>query len=123
MPQLHIKISDELNKRINALAAAEGKSKAEIVRTILYKHTAEGAAEDSLDVVTETVRKVIRAELQRSEDRLAKIGVKNTLAAATSMFLNLAALDGSAKNSTEWYQAARKKAVSFLRSNEEINTQ
>lgn len=119
MPQLHIRVSDELNRKINALAAAEGTSKAEVIRRILYQHTAENAAEESLDVVAETVRRVIRAELKRSEDRLAKIGVKNTLAAATSMFLNLAALDGSGKNSAEWYKAARKKAVSYLRSSDD----
>jgi predicted DNA-binding protein len=121
LPQLHIRVSDELNRRINALAAAEGTSKAEIIRRILYQHTAENAAEESLDVVAETIRQVIRAELKRVEDRLAKIGVKNTLAAATSMFLNLAALDTTGKNSAEWYQAARKKAVSYLRFSEDLD--
>lgn len=118
MPQLHVRVSDELNRRINALAAAEGTSKAEVIRKILYQHTAENAAEESLDVVAETVRRVIRAELKPVEDRLAKISVKNTIAAATSMFLNMAALDSSGQNSSEWYKTARKKAVSYLRSSD-----
>ena len=118
MPQLHVRVSDELNRRINALAAAEGTSKAEVIRKILYQHTAENAAEESLDVVAETVRRVIRAELKPVEDRLAKISVKNTIAAATSMFLNMAALDSSGHNSSEWYKTARKKAVSYLRSSD-----
>lgn len=118
-PELRIYISHELDKQLRALAEADGRHRATIVREILQNHVAKNNAVDGLDVVAETVRRVIRAELKRSEDRLAKIGVKNTLAAATSMFLNLAALDGSGKNSAEWYKAARKKAVSYLRSSDD----
>lgn len=117
-PEARAVISHDLDRQLRALEEAEGRHRADIVREALQKHVANINAVDGLDVVAETVRRVIRAELKPVEDRLAKISVKNTLAAATSMFLNMAALDSSGHNSTEWYKTARKKAVSYLRSSD-----
>ncbi|WP_227766344.1 hypothetical protein [Zhaonella formicivorans] len=119
MPQIHLKISESLNKKITALASAEQKSKSEVVRNILEHYTAENAAENSLDLVSETIRKVIKSELRRTEDRLAKIAAKNTIAAATAMYLNTLAIEDCGKrNAIEFYKEARKKAVAFLQSDE-----
>lgn len=123
MPEIHLRLPPELDNRITVLASAQRKSKSEVIRNILHKATCENAAEDSLDLISETIRLVIRSELRRTEDRLAKIAAKNTIAAATSMYLNTIVIEDLGKrNAIEFYKVARKKAVAFLQSDDKENS-
>lgn len=111
-----IRFRKDTYEKLQILAQQRGEAVAVVVRRIVEQTVANEVAVGVVDVITSVLRKTIRAELKPTEDRLAKLAAKAATAAATSMYLNTQALRDLGKHDAlELYQAARKKAVAYLR--------
>ena len=117
--EIRVLIDNELDIALKAQATRRKESVAEIVRRLLKESLAKEIAEDSTYIISTTIRKTIRSELKLTENRIAKLVAKTSIAAATSMFLNYAVIKegnlGLKINSKELYEQARIKAVAYLR--------
>jgi predicted DNA-binding protein len=111
-----IRFKKDTYQKLQILAQQRGEAVAVVVRRMIEEFVANEMAVAAVDVVAATLRKTIRSELKLTEDRLAKLAAKAATAAATSMYLNTQALKDLGKyDALELYQAARKKAVAYLR--------
>lgn len=111
-----IRFKKDTYQKLLILAQQRGEAVAVVVRRIIEDVVANEMAVAAVDVVAATLRKTIRSELKLTEDRLAKLAAKAATAAATSMYLNTQALKDLGKHDAlDLYQAARKKAVAYLR--------
>lgn len=109
---LHLGIDNDLDAKLRAEAKRKGLSVAVLVRDILKQALAEEAAFEGRDALDAAIRRAIKKDV----DRLAKLINKAGHAAATSMFLNVQALEDLGKHdAVNLYQKARKKATDYLR--------
>ncbi|MBS3976621.1 MAG: toxin-antitoxin system HicB family antitoxin [Syntrophomonadaceae bacterium] len=107
-----IRLTDDLHKRLQAAATRRGHSVATLIRDILDQALTEGAAVDGREVLDKAIRRAIKPDIER----LATLLAKSTIAGATSMYLNMQAIEDLGKtDATEMYQTARKKAVAYMR--------
>jgi predicted DNA-binding protein len=111
-----IRFKKDTYEKLQILSQQRGEPVAVVVRRMVEEFVANEMAVAAVDVVATMLRKTIRSELKLTEDRLAKLAAKAATAAATSMYLNTQALRDLGKHDAlELYQAARKKAVAYLR--------
>lgn len=118
MKEVHWRLEDELYGMLKAEAVKRDDSMNEVARRLLRKALAGESANDAMDEVAAVLTKVIRRELKPTEERLAKINAKTSIAAATSMYLNyfvIGYLKGLPTTPKEIWEEARKKALAFLR--------
>ena len=116
MREIHLRLDDELEKKLKALAASRGEPMAVVIRNLLNEALSAESAVTSLNVIVSAVRNVIRRELKPLEERLAKINAKTSIAAATAMYMLVQVLDDlGVRNTVEIYEKARAKAVAFLK--------
>jgi len=116
----HCFFDSELDKLISAEANATGKSYAQVVRELCRDQLTNKNAEQGIDIIRSTLRTVLRDVIKPMEERLAKIEAKTAIAAATSMYLHVQMLEDIGRtDAIDMYNAARKKAVSYLRSPDE----
>lgn len=116
--EIHLRIDDELFGMIKAEAAKRDESNSEVARRLLRKALASESANEALDEIAAILSKVIRRELKPTEERLAKLNAKTSIAAATSMFLNylvVSEFKNLPKSPKEIYEEARKKAVAYIK--------
>lgn len=115
---IHVRVSEDINLKLKSIAEEKEITVTELIRIILRDYISNESAENGIDKVTETIRRVIRSELQPVENRMAKLSAKGAVAAATSMYLNVQALnDMGLSDPVEKYEKSRKKAVAYLRMN------
>lgn len=114
---LRFGVDPELKRLL--LACKELNSESHVTETsrrLLRKAALAEIAENSLDAITPVIRRVMKEELKVTENRLASITAKTSIAAATSMYLNYQVLGlVGIENPKALYEAARKKAVGFTR--------
>lgn len=109
---LQIRVTEEMNRQLQAEAAKRGIPVADFVRNLLAQALSEAAAREGLGAVVAAVRQAIRP----TENRLAAMLQKAVIAAATSMYLNTQVIaDAGREDAVDLYHAARKKAAQFLR--------
>jgi predicted DNA-binding protein len=114
--EIHLRIDDELERKLKALAAGRGEPMAVVIRNLLNDSLSAESAVTSLNVIVSAVRNVIRKELKPLEERLAKINAKTSIASATSMYLLVQVLDDlGVRNAVDIYEKARIKAIAFLK--------
>ena len=120
--QLYVNINKQLNSQLKAQAKKRNISKSELVREYLWKCIAEENAIDGMDKITDSVRNVIRAELKRSENRLADLVAKDVITSATTQELVLDMIKLRIPDKEEArlfangrYQRGRKMAVAYIR--------
>ncbi|MBO8129274.1 MAG: hypothetical protein H0Z39_08775 [Peptococcaceae bacterium] len=120
MKEIHLRVEDDLHKQLKAFAKQRGEPMAVVVRRLLRSALANQAAVDAVDVVSVAVRKVIRAELKPTENRMAKLAAKAAIAAATAMYLNTQTIEDLGKrDALDLYRRARVKAVAYLRASDD----
>ena len=120
MKSLSIRLDDDLYNSLSTIATQRKEKMAVVIRRILAQYTAEESAANGRDVIFSAVRSSMREVLKPVEDRLAKLSAKATMAAATSMFLNVQCIADLGKNNAkELYNDARGKAAAYLRGKEE----
>jgi hypothetical protein len=120
---LHIRVDKETLDKLTILAGSRKEPLASTVRRILIAGLNTEMAEQSLGIVTASIRKVIRAELKSTENRLASLGAKATIAAGTSEHMLTTLFERSLSGDTSEKQRqakaihaeARKRAVSGLK--------
>ena len=116
MREIHLRLDDELEKKLKALAASRGEPMAVVIRNLLNETLSAESAVTSLNVIVSAVRNVIRRELKPLEERLAKINAKTSISSATAMYMLVQVLnDLGVQNAVEIYEKARVKAVAFLK--------
>jgi hypothetical protein len=123
MIDLHIKLGKTTMDKVITLAGIRRETASSVIRQILATGLNTEIAEQSLETVTAAVRKVIRAELKSTENRLAALGAKASISAGTSehMLTTLFERSISGDISEKRRQAkaihdeARKSAVSGLK--------
>ncbi|WP_422445371.1 hypothetical protein [Thermoanaerobacterium sp. DL9XJH110] len=109
-------LDDNLYNSLSTIAAQRKEKMAVVIRRILTQYVAEENAANGRDVICSAVRSSMRDVLKPVEDRLAKLATKATIAAATSMFLNVQCIaDLGKNNAVELYNDARSKAVAYIR--------
>ncbi|SFR11683.1 ribbon-helix-helix protein, CopG family [Desulfoscipio geothermicus] len=118
--ELRVMIDEELDSLLKALAARRGETVSEVVRRLLKTSLGNEAAVDGVDVVAAALTKVIRRELKPVEDRMAKLTAKSAIAGATGLYLNYFVIQQAlgpklTKSAKEVYEAARVKAVAYLK--------
>lgn len=120
MKQLKVYLPDDVSEALYTLASQREETVSAVARRLLTQSIAEESAANGKDVITSAVRSSMRDVMKPFEDRLAKISAKAAIAAATAMFLNTQCIaDLGKNNAVELYQAARKKAVAYLREKDE----
>jgi len=112
---INIRVDEELDAMITALAVRRGETKAEVCRRLLRRAAEEEYAEDSLDPVLIAVRKAMADTLKPVEERLAKINAKSAIAAATAMYMALQVYHEMGKDGRALYEEAWKRAVAFVK--------
>lgn len=112
---VRFRIDEETAREIEAIAVRRGETKAEAIRYLLRKAIALENAEEGADELLLTVRKAMGEVLKPVEERLAKINAKTAIAAATALFANLEVFGQFGKDARALHEAARKKAVAFVR--------
>ncbi|MGD0622885.1 MAG: hypothetical protein ABSA82_10565 [Thermacetogeniaceae bacterium] len=120
---LHIRVDKDILDKIITLAGTRRETAAAVIRRTLAAGLNAEIAESSLETITSAIRKAIRAELKSTENRLAALGAKASIAAGTSehMLTTLFERSISGDISEKRRQAkaihdeARKNAVSGLK--------
>lgn len=115
-----LRLDEETDIMITALAEKRKESKQEVMRSILRRGAqAELIEEFAADEMLHLVRKAIVETTKPIEERLAKINAKSAISSATAMYMNLETLGSIGKLSvqdlTELYKRAREKAVGFVK--------
>ncbi|MCP1312100.1 ribbon-helix-helix domain-containing protein [Paenibacillus tyrfis] len=112
---MRIRLEKDLDDQLSALAIRRGESKAELCRRLLRQAVAQETAKDGIDPILVAVRQAMADVLKPAEERLAKINAKTAIAAATGMYMNMQVYEEFGKDSKALYEAARKKAVAFVK--------
>jgi negative regulator of replication initiation len=112
---IRIRIDEELDSMISAIAVRRGETKAEVIRRLLRKGVEEENAKDSIDPVAIAVRKAMADVLRPVEERLAKINAKSAIAAATVQYMTMQLYHDMGKDAMALYEEARKRAVAFVK--------
>ncbi|MCG0278982.1 MAG: hypothetical protein L5656_10755 [Thermanaeromonas sp.] len=113
---VYLRMDEDLLNALKALAARRKEPMAVVVRNLLSRALAEENAVEGKDVITDAVRRAMRDVLKPVEERMAKLASKAARAAATSMYLNTEVIGELGKhNVLQIYEMARKKAVAYLR--------
>lgn len=120
-----VRLDMETFNALQLLAQQRGEHVAVITRRVIEDYLASKSAVDGVDVISVALRKVIRAELKPTEERLAKINAKTAIGALTSMYLNYFVIKEGKFNMglspKELYEEARVKAVADLRQRDQDN--
>ena len=121
MNPMRIRLDEDLDNQLNALAILRKEPKAELCRRLLQKAVAQELAQDSLDPILFAVRQALGDVLKPTEERLAKINAKTAIAAATTMYMNQQVFEDLGKNGRALHEAARKRAAGFVKtSNDQL---
>jgi hypothetical protein len=121
---MRIRLDDELDEQLTALASMRGEAKAELCRRLLQKAVAQELAETAIDPILLAVRHAMADVLKPVEERLAKINAKTAIASATTMYMNQQVFEDLGKNGRALHEAARKQAVAFVKtSNDQLTDQ
>lgn len=112
---ISIRIDDELDNMISAVAVRRGEKKADVIRRLLQKGVEEDYAQDSIDPVALAVRKAMTDVLKPVEERMAKINAKAAIASATAMYMAMQIYFEMGKDARALYEEARKRAVAFVK--------
>ena len=123
MIDLHIKLDKAIVDKINTLAGIRNATAASIIRQILSTGLDTEIAEQSLEAITSVIRKVIRSELKGTENRLASLGAKTSIAAGTSEHMLTVLFERSIsgevsekqRQAKTIHEDARRKAVISLK--------
>lgn len=120
--EIRFYVDEELHAALFALAERRGEAVADICRRTLRETVKKETAKDSLSVIDSTVREAMEDVLRPVEERLARINAKTAIAAATAMYTNIEVLGGHmGKDALAIYEAARKKAVGYVKTpNEQL---
>ncbi|MGD0855705.1 MAG: hypothetical protein ABSA18_07845 [Dehalococcoidia bacterium] len=120
---VNVRLPKVLYDQIKSLAASREESIAESIRRLLEQGASTEIIAQELDTITTAIRKTIRAELKSTENRLAALGAKATIAAGTSEYMLTTlferSISGDASEKQRQAKAihedARRKAVIGLR--------
>lgn len=114
---MRFEVDEELFNTINAICTLKDeKSLADTCRRILKEAVGKELLESGIDSLTPILRRVIKEEFKLSENRLAKINAKAAIGSATAMYMTYQALrDLGTKDMPAIYEAARTKAVNFVK--------
>lgn len=116
--EVRVGVDEELHAKLIALASRRKESLSDIVRPLLEQMVSEKAAEDSLDVINDSVRKAVTSAMKPIENRLAAMTAKATIASATDMYTSHYVLMSQGKDPQQIraiQEESRKKAVSYLK--------
>lgn len=112
---MRIRLDKELDDQLNALAVRRGESKAELCRKLLRQAVAQESAQDAIDPLLVAIRQAMGDVMKPHVERLAKINAKTAVSAATSMYMNTQVYEEFGKDARTLYEAARKRAVAFVK--------
>ena len=111
-----VRLPKDVYENLAILATQRQEPVGALARRLLTQVLAEESAATGKDVICSAVRSSMRDVLKPVEDRMAKLSAKATMAAATSMFLNVQCIkDLGRNNAVELYNDARSKAVAYMK--------
>ncbi|MBJ6360513.1 hypothetical protein ACFOQM_04190 [Paenibacillus sp. GCM10012307] len=119
MNPMRIRLDAELEAQLNALAAIRQESKAELCRRLLSNAVAQELAGEVVDPVLLMIRRAVEEAMQPGIERLAKINAKTLISSSTSMYMSQYLYEAMGKNGQSLHDAARKKAVGFMKMSQE----
>lgn len=110
-------VDEDLSLKIEACKVLLKKdNNAETCRTLLAEATERILINSGQDVLNSNLRRIVKEELKITENRLAKILSKASVAAASAMYMTYQALHSlGIENMKSVYEQARKKAVAFVK--------
>ncbi len=120
---VNVRLSKVLYDQIKTLATTREETMADLIRRLLEQGTSTEIVAQEMDTITAVIRKTLRAELKSTENRLATLGAKATIAAGTSEYMLTTlferSISGDAsekqRQAKSIHEDARKKAVIGLR--------
>ncbi|WP_213974694.1 hypothetical protein [Tepidanaerobacter acetatoxydans] len=111
-----VRLPKDVYENLATLATQRQEPVGALARRLLTQVLAEESAANGRDVICSAVRSSMREVMGPVEDRMAKLSAKATMAAATSMFLNVQCIaDLGKNNAVELYNDARSKAAVYMR--------
>lgn len=116
-----ITLDEKTYNQIKVLSEKRGEGLTESIRYLLNRSLSLEYSDQSIDLISQIVRKQMDLVIKPHIERLAKISSKTGHMAATSTFLNAQALVDLApeerrRDIKPMYEKARKQAVEFMRS-------
>lgn len=115
-----ITLDEKTYNQIKVLSEKRGEGLTESIRYLLNRSLSLEYSDQSIDLISQIVRKQMDLVIKPHIERLAKISSKTGHMAATSTFLNAQALVDLApeerrRDIKPMYEKARKQAVEFMR--------
>ncbi|EJW13856.1 hypothetical protein M5X00_13485 [Paenibacillus alvei] len=115
-----LRLEDDLERMIAAIAIMNNESQTDTMRRMLREQAERELAEQAIGYVLPQIRRAVAESIKPTEERMAKLAVKGTIASATTMYTNLEVLGRMGQRDVrDIYDIARKKAVAFTRSKPE----
>lgn len=107
-------------EQIERLAALEGCSKSEIVRKATQEYINPKVSKENIDYITKIIRLEIKNTQEPDFERIISLLAKTCIMSATSAFLTAETInrfvpDNKQQDVKEVYDAARLKAVNYLK--------
>lgn len=111
--EIRVKVTKEFKKNLQAVADRRGESLSDFCRRILENGVNEDNANEGLDAVASTLRKVVRDQNRSFEDRFAAMLYKDTVISATGTYLICLMAEKMGYDLMGMYEEANKKAIAY----------
>ena len=121
-----VKFREEIFTKIKSIAEQQDKTISDVVRSLVEKGLAIELGEENINIIAQVVKKQIDTALYPHTERLAALSAKGAIMSATSVYLSAQALQDFVpverrREFKDAYEAARKKAVTYVSSGREEN--
>lgn len=117
-----LRLDPETEALVDALVSIRGDSKAEVMRSLIREGARSALMNESgaTDQLLHMVRKAVSETNKPFEDRVAKLMAKASITSGTAMYTTIEALGQlGVRDIKDIYIGARKKAVAFLKVQED----
>lgn len=113
-------------ENLKRYAALSGKSMSSVIREFTTKGIAGELTEENIDFLTPIIRTQLKSIMDAQFERLAAMVAKTCIQAGTAAYLSAEALNSFVpaqhqRSFVDAYDAARKKAIQYVKSGTEIS--
>jgi predicted DNA-binding protein len=119
---IHVMLDGELHKELQAQSKKTGKPMSELAREFIHRGLSNQAANDSLDIVDETIRRTLKQVFKPNIERLAALSSKAAISSGQSAYLLAQVIGDMGKSDVkEVWESSRKKAINQIKRHENFN--
>lgn len=125
-PRLSVTLLPEDYEDLKRIAASENISMSELARKYILRGVKGEVTQNNIDFLVPIIREQLKSIINPATERLAGINIKTCIQAGAAAYLSAEALakfvpDEEQMDFEEAYEAARKKAVRYLKGTPDLN--